>query len=320
MTGVAGFIGSHLLEELLSLNQVVIGVDNFATGFRDNLENVLSIVPDGNGEKFSFHEGDICDFELMEKLCSEADIVLHQAALGSVPRSVKDPVSSNRANVDGFLSVITAAKNARVSRFVYASSSSVYGDCNDSVKVEDRVGSVLSPYAATKKVNEIYASVFARLYGLPVIGLRYFNVFGPRQDPDGPYAAVIPRWIGEQMAGKQSVIYGDGLTSRDFCFVKNVVQANILAGTVEDEKAFGQVYNIALGGKTSLTELFDLISDMLKKRLERDLPGVRHEDFRAGDIRHSCADVSKARELLGYEGGWTVEGGMKETVGSYLGC
>ncbi len=316
VTGVAGFIGSHLLEELLKEGQKVTGVDNFVTGSKDNLSAVHTIVGDDQWKLFDFHEADICDTEKMAEVTKGVDFVLHQAALGSVPRSVKDPVSTNRANIDGFLSVITAAKDNGVKRFVYASSSSVYGDSPELPKVESRTGRPLSPYAVTKQVNELYAKVFSSLYGLSAVGLRYFNVFGPRQNPNGAYAAVIPRWIDEQMAGQVSVIYGDGSTSRDFCYVKNVVEANLLAATV-DSAARADVYNIALGGRTTLLELFEHIRSSLEDVFGREMPGVRHEDFRAGDIMHSLADITAAREYLGYEGRHSLEEGLRETVASF---
>lgn len=316
ITGVAGFIGSHLLEELLKAGQKVIGVDNFATGSKENLSAVQKIVDEDRWKLFCFHEADICDTEKMLEVSRGIDFVLHQAALGSVPRSVKDPMSTNRANIDGFLSVITAARDNGVKRFVYASSSSVYGDSPELPKVEGRIGRPLSPYAVTKQVNELYAKVFSSLYGLSTVGLRYFNVFGPRQDPNGAYAAVIPRWIGEQIAGKVSVIYGDGSTSRDFCYVKNVVEANILAATVESASR-ADAYNIALGGRTTLLELFDRIKGNLEEAFGRKMPGVRHEDFRAGDIKHSLADITAAREYLGYEGRYSLDEGLRETAAAF---
>ena len=318
VTGVAGFIGSHLLEELLRLGQVVTGVDNFSTGSPKNLSMVRSEVGEERWKRFRFVEGDICDLSLMEGAVAGASHVLHQAALGSVPRSVKDPVATNRANVDGFLSVLTASRNRGVSRFVYASSSSVYGDSQELPKVEERIGKPLSPYAVTKQVNELYASVFGPLYGMEITGLRYFNVFGPRQNPEGAYAAVIPRWIGEQLQGIESIIYGDGETSRDFCYVRNVVEANLLAACSPAGETAGRNYNVALGHCTSLNELFSMIREELESGLDRSMPGKRNEGFRPGDVRHSLADISSAKNLLGYQGRYSLREGLRETVGWYM--
>jgi len=301
VTGLAGFIGSNLLETLLRLDQRVIGLDSFATGKRSNLEEVRTLVSAEQWGRFRFVEGDVADPEACRAACAGAEIVLHQAALGSVPRSMADPVASHRANVTGFLNVLVAAREARVRRFVYASSSSVYGDSPDLPKVEERTGRPLSPYAATKVMNETYAGVFARAYGFPGIGLRYFNVFGPRQDPDGAYAAVIPKWVAALLKREPVYINGDGETSRDFCYIANVVQANLLAGTTTDPEAVDQAYNIALGERTTLKSLFGLIQTALRAQS----PGLPvqspvYRDFRPGDVAHSLADISKAQRRLGY--------------------
>ena len=293
ITGVAGFIGSNLLETLLRLNQQVIGLDNFATGYQKNLDEVQSLVTPEQWQNFRFIEGDIRDFDTCTKACTEVDYVLHQAALGSVPRSINDPITTNSVNISGFLNMLTAARDANVKSFTYAASSSTYGDHPALPKVEENIGKPLSPYAVTKYVNELYADVFARTYGFRAIGLRYFNVFGPRQDPNGAYAAVIPKWTAAMIAGDDVFINGDGETSRDFCFIDNTVQANILAATTQDDDAKNQVYNVAVGDRTTLNDLFDAIKSALNDN------GVRYDkspvylDFRAGDVRHSQADVSK---------------------------
>ncbi|MDA0812430.1 MAG: NAD-dependent epimerase/dehydratase family protein [Verrucomicrobia bacterium] len=311
VTGAAGFIGSNLVEALLQLNQKVVGLDNFATGHRHNLDLIESSVTSEQWQGFRFIEGDTRDKDTCKAACDGIDYVLHQAALGSVPRSINDPVSSHSANVDGFLNMLIAGRDAKVNGFAWASSSSVYGDHPDLPKVEDRIGNVLSPYAATKKVNEIYADVFSLTYGFRTIGLRYFNVFGPRQDPDGAYAAVIPKWVAALLRGDTITINGDGETSRDFCYIKNVVQANLLAATTQDEKATSQVYNIAVGDRTTLNELFRSILDGLRK-IDPSIPNQEplYADFRPGDVRHSLADISKATELLGYEPTHSVDDGL----------
>jgi UDP-N-acetylglucosamine 4-epimerase len=315
ITGVAGFIGSALLERLLDLGQSVVGVDNFLTGHRKNLEDVLAINPDERLQ-FRFIEGDLRDPAVAREAVADVDIVLHQAALGSVPRSIKDPVSSHAHNVDAFLNVLWAAKEAGVGRVVYASSSSVYGDHPGLPKHEDRIGKPLSPYAATKRIDEVYAQVFNDVYGLQMVGLRYFNVFGRRQDPDGPYAAVIPRWVSSLVDGKPVVIFGDGSNSRDFCYVDNVVQANILAGTAPDASVTGTVYNVGCNGRTDLKQLFAMIRDNLAK----DFPEVAaaepvYEGPRAGDVAHSQAAIDKIIGALGYAPSHLVDQGMAETVG-----
>ena len=319
VTGVAGFIGSHLLESLLKLDQRVTGLDNFATGKAANLDQVRARVSGPQWERFTFVEDGIHNDSACRRVCDGVQYVLHQAALGSVPRSVEDPLGSHQSNVTGFISILDAARRAGVKRFVYASSSAVYGDEPNLPKREERTGRPLSPYAATKAMNELYAEVFARCYSVPCIGLRYFNVFGPRQDPDGPYAAVIPKWIEAMILGKPVRINGDGLTSRDFCYVANVVQANLRAALVGGPEAVNQVYNVALGGRTTLNELFE----MLRTRLEpsyRHLTNTRPEygDFRAGDVRHSQADIGKARQLLGYEPSHTIERGLDEALAWYI--
>jgi UDP-N-acetylglucosamine/UDP-N-acetylgalactosamine 4-epimerase len=313
VTGVAGFIGSALLERLLDLGQSVVGVDNFITGHQRNIDDVLSINPDEKLQ-FKFIEGDLRDPEVAAKAVKNVDIVLHQAALGSVPRSLKDPIASHEHNVNGFLNVLNAAREAGVQRFVFASSSSVYGDHPGLPKVEDRTGRLLSPYAATKRTDEIYAQTFHEAYGLGTIGLRYFNVFGRRQDPDGVYAAVIPRWIAALVAGKPCVIFGDGSNSRDFCYIDNIVQANLLAATAKPE-ATGTVYNCGCNGRTDLKELFAMIRDNLAK----DIPELAtaepvFEGPRSGDIAHSQASIEKISSALGYAPTHQVADGMTETV------
>jgi UDP-N-acetylglucosamine 4-epimerase len=315
VTGVAGFIGSAILERLLDLGQSVVGVDNFITGHRRNLDDVLAINPDERLQ-FRFIEGDLRDPETAKRALEDGvDIVLHQAALGSVPRSIKDPLASHQHNVDAFLNVMIAAKDAKVSRVVYASSSSVYGDHPGLPKVEDRIGKPLSPYAVTKRCDEIYAQVFQDVYGMQLIGLRYFNVFGRRQDPDGPYAAVIPRWISSLIEGKPCVIFGDGTNSRDFCYVDNIVQANLLAATAQEPSVTGQVYNCGCNGRTDLRQLFALIRDNLAKDFgEVANAEPAFEPPRAGDIPHSQAAIDKISDALGYVPTHQVADGMTETV------
>ncbi|MCH2556043.1 MAG: SDR family oxidoreductase [Alcanivorax sp.] len=309
ITGVAGFIGSNLLETLLGLGQTVVGLDNFATGHQHNLDEVRDNVGEGAWQRFSFIEGDIRDLDTCRLAVRGADHVLHQAALGSVPRSIADPIATNQANIDGFLNMLVAAKDEGVDSFTYAASSSTYGDHPDLPKVEDKIGNPLSPYAVTKYVNELYAGVFARTYGFKTIGLRYFNVFGPRQDPNGAYAAVIPKWTAAMIQGETVRINGDGETSRDFCFVDNAVQANLLAATAaEDSK--NQVYNVACNARTSLNELFDLIArELATLDVSYDKkPG--YADFRPGDVRHSQADIGKAAQKLGYAPSHSVGQGL----------
>jgi UDP-N-acetylglucosamine 4-epimerase len=318
VTGCAGFIGSNLVEQLLHLGQTVVGLDNFATGYWHNLEDVRSQVGVEAFRRFHFVEGDIRDNAVCHDVCQAVDVVLHQAALGSVPRSIKDPLTTNSANVTGFLNMLTAARDAGARRFVYAASSSTYGDHVELPKVEERIGRPLSPYAVTKYVNELYADVFQRTYGMSTIGLRYFNVFGRRQDPNGAYAAVIPRWIGQLLAGQPCVINGDGETSRDFCYIGNVVQANLLAAMAEPD-ASGEVYNVAFGERTTLRELFTLIRDGLaafNPALAEVAPEVG--PFRAGDVRHSLADISKARTRLGYAPEYSVRDGLAQALEWYV--
>jgi UDP-N-acetylglucosamine/UDP-N-acetyl-alpha-D-glucosaminouronate 4-epimerase len=312
ITGVAGFIGSNLLQALLKLNQVVVGVDNFATGYQENLDHVQQQLDSREWGRFRFVSGDILDLDVCRQACAGVELVLHQAALGSVPRSLADPVGSHQSNVTGFINLLVAARDARVQRFVYASSSAVYGDEPALPKVEARIGKPLSPYAATKLVNEVYADVFARAYGLQSIGLRYFNVFGPRQDPEGAYAAVIPKWIAALLKREPVVINGDGETSRDFCYIENVVQANLLAAATQNPQAVNQVYNVALGERTTLNQLLQLIRDALRRH-EPSLPNTApvYQDFRAGDVRHSLADISKAQALLGYSPTHRIDQGLE---------
>jgi UDP-N-acetylglucosamine 4-epimerase len=300
VTGVAGFIGSNLLETLLRLDQTVVGLDNFATGYQRNLEEVQTLVSPAQWARFKFIEGDIRQLDDCRAACNEVDYVLHQAALGSVPRSLADPITTNAANITGFLNMLVAARDAQVSSFTYAASSSTYGDHPGLPKVEDVIGKPLSPYAVTKYVNELYADVFARAYGFHCIGLRYFNVFGRRQDPDGAYAAVVPKWTAALLKGEPVYINGDGETSRDFCYVDNAVQANLLAATTQNPEAKNQVYNVAVGDRTTLNTLFGLLRDNLQTHGDASSMRPIHRDFRAGDVRHSQADTSKAQRLLGY--------------------
>ena len=320
ITGVAGFIGSNLLETLLKLNQKIVGLDNFATGHQHNLEQALTDAGRLPGDAdFRFIEGDICDQETCHRACAGVDYVLHQAALGSVPRSIEDPVRTNRANIDGFLNMLVAAKDAEVQRFVYAASSSTYGDHPDLPKVEEKIGKPLSPYAVTKVVNELYANVFASTYGFKTIGLRYFNIFGKRQDPNGAYAAVIPKWVASLIAGEAVYINGDGETSRDFCYIDNTVQMNLLAAMTEEQEAQDQVYNVALNDRTSLTALFEMIQQRLIER-KQDLIKVEpiYRDFRAGDVRHSQADIGKAQRLLGYAPSHRIGEGLDAAMDWYV--
>jgi len=315
VTGVAGFIGSGLLEELLNLGQTVVGLDDYSTGKRENLEDVEKQVGRYKWQSFTFIEGDIRNLSDCLKICEGADYVLHQAALGSVPRSIDDPIITNECNIDGFVNMLVAARDTGVKRFVYAASSSTYGDHPGLPKVEDEIGRPLSPYAVTKYVNELYADVFATTYATESIGLRYFNVFGKRQDPNGAYAAVIPKWIGAFLSGQRPVINGDGETSRDFCYIDNVVWSNILSAVTVNEKAVNQVYNIAYGDRTTLNELYTLIkSGLLAFRPEIESIEPIYGPAREGDVRHSLADITKARKLLDYEPEYNVEEGMKRTV------
>jgi UDP-N-acetylglucosamine 4-epimerase len=317
VTGCAGFIGSNLLEALLSLNQNVIGLDNFSTGHLRNLEDVKQNVSGQQWEKFNFIEGDIRDFSVCRRAVEGVDHVLHQAALGSVPRSLKDPITTNAVNVDGFLNLLVASRDAQTSSFVYAASSSTYGDHPGLPKVEDRIGKPLSPYAVTKYVNELYADVFSRSYGFKSVGLRYFNVFGKRQDPEGAYAAVIPKWVSAMMNDEDVVINGDGSTSRDFCFVDNVIAANLLAATADDANK-NEVYNVAVAETTSLNQLVDRLKEVLSRNGVTFHGKVVYREFRAGDVLHSLADISKAQARLGYSPDQTLTSGLELAVPWYL--
>jgi UDP-N-acetylglucosamine 4-epimerase len=320
ITGVAGFIGSNLLETLLKLNQRVVGLDNFATGHQCNLDEVQTLVTPAQWANFCFINGDLCNLADCQKVCNGVDYILHQAALGSVPRSVADPITTNATNISGFLNMLVAARDANVKRFVYAASSSTYGDHPALPKVEDTIGKPLSPYAVTKYVNELYADVFGKTYGLQCIGLRYFNVFGPRQDPNGAYAAVIPKWISNMIKNEPIYINGDGETSRDFCFVNNAVQANLLAATVQSPDAVNQVYNVAVGDRTTLNELYaQLLQNLLPRFLHLDGVKPIYRDFRAADVRHSLADISKAVARLGYAPKQRIGQGLELAVPWYIG-
>jgi UDP-N-acetylglucosamine 4-epimerase len=319
ITGVAGFIGSNLLETLLRLNQHVVGLDNFATGHQRNLDEVKSLVSAEQWARFRFSEGDIRNLDDCHRGCAGVDYVLHQAALGSVPRSINDPITTNSTNIDGFLNMLVAARDAQVKSFTYAASSSTYGDHPGLPKVEEVIGKPLSPYAVTKYVNELYADTFARTYGLMTIGLRYFNVFGKRQDPDGAYAAVIPKWTAAMIKGEDVFINGDGETSRDFCFIGNTVQANLLAATTEDEAARNQVYNVAVSGRTDLNELFSALKHHLNRNGVSYAKQPVYREFRAGDVRHSQADIGKAQRLLGYAPKFDIQMGIEQAMPWYVG-
>jgi len=320
VTGVAGFIGSNLLETLLKLNQIVVGLDNFSTGYRHNLDEVQTLVSTTQWSNFRFIEGDIRNLDDCRSASNGVDFVLHQAALGSVPRSIEDPITTNQNNIDGFLNMLVAARDADVSRFVYAASSSTYGDHPDLPKVEDKIGNPLSPYAVTKVVNELYADVFAKTYGFKTIGLRYFNIFGRRQDPNGAYAAVIPKWIAAMINSTPVYINGDGETSRDFCYIDNAIQANLLAAMTQNENAENQVYNVAVGDRTSLNELYSYLRDNLADQFFylKDVQPI-YRDFRVGDVRHSLADISKGKQLIGYSPTHKINQGLKEAMDWYVG-
>jgi UDP-N-acetylglucosamine/UDP-N-acetylgalactosamine 4-epimerase len=319
VTGAAGFIGSHLAETLLKLDQQVVGLDNFATGKPENLVSLARDLTKAQQASFRFIEGDIRSLEDCREACAGAQLVLHEAALGSVPRSIDDPIASNAANVTGFLNMLVAARDAGVSRMVYASSSATYGDHPALPKVEAVIGRPASPYGLTKYVNELYADVFARCYGFNTIGLRYFNVFGPRQDPNGEYAAVISAWIGALVRNQTAYVNGDGKAARDFCYVENVVQANLLAATVNDPAALNQAYNVAVGEQTSLSELFEMIRAILIPTYPH-LRTVRavHREERRGDIKFSKADIGKAKRLLGYRPGFRIMEGLERTIDWYV--
>jgi len=317
ITGVAGFIGSNLLEHLLKLNQRVVGLDNFATGHQHNLAEVQTLVSAEQWAQFSFIEGDICNQDICQKACEGVDYILHQAALGSVPRSIADPITTNAINITGFLNMLISARDAKVSSFTYAASSSTYGDKLDLPKVEDNIGKPLSPYALTKYVNELYAEVFEKVYDFKTIGLRYFNVFGKRQDPNGAYAAVIPKWASAMLQDKQVFINGDGETSRDFCFIENAVQANILAATAE-KKAMNEIYNVAVGDRTTLNELFKTLQSSLAANGKNYIKQPIHRDFRDGDVRHSQADITKISRMLDYSPQYRFVEGMNKAIPWYI--
>ena len=317
ITGVAGFIGSNLLETLLLLNQKVVGLDNFATGFQHNLDEVQALVSAEQWQGFQFIEGDIRNLDDCNTACTGVDYVLHQAALGSVPRSIADPIATNHTNISGYLNMLVAARDAQVASFTYAASSSTYGDHPALPKVEDNIGNPLSPYAVTKYVNELYADVFARTYGFNSIGLRYFNIFGKRQTPDGAYAAVIPKWTAAMIAGEDVFVNGDGETSRDFNFIENAVQANILAATAKDD-AKNNVYNVAVGGRTTLNTLFDALKDNLSSNGVSYNKAPVYRDFRAGDVRHSQADITKIQSLLGYDPQFNIIQGIAKAMPWYV--
>lgn len=319
VTGAAGFIGSNLLEVLLKLNQTVVGLDNFSSGCTRNLDEVKQLINPAQWKKFKFIEGDIYDLPTCHHVCEGADYVLHQAALGSVPRSIEDPILANRNNIDGFLNMLVAARDAKVQNFIYAASSSTYGDHQALPKVEENIGKPLSPYAVTKQVNELYAEVFAKTYNFRSTGLRYFNIFGQRQDPEGAYAAVIPKWIAAMIKGEPVFINGDGETSRDFCFVDNAIQANLLAAATLQQSAKGQVYNVAVGERTTLNQLYFHLRDTLVKSFPH-LKAAQpvHRDFRLGDVRHSLANVGKARKLLGYQPTHRFSEGLDQAMSWYI--
>ena len=316
ITGVAGFIGSNLLEKLLLLNQKVIGLDNFATGHQYNLDEVKTLVDEVQWDRFTFIKGDIRDFTTCQQAVKGVDYVLHQAALGSVPRSINDPLTTNAANITGFLNMLTAAKEEQVKSFTYAASSSTYGDHPALPKVEENIGNPLSPYAVTKYVNELYAGVFAKTYGFKTIGLRYFNVFGKRQDPNGAYAAVIPKWTSAMINNEEVFINGDGETSRDFCFIENTVQMNILAATAPED-AKDSVYNVAVGDRTTLNDLYHSIQSALAENDIQHTTEPTYRDFRAGDVRHSQADISKAQTQLGYQPEYRILAGISKAMPWY---
>jgi UDP-N-acetylglucosamine 4-epimerase len=317
ITGVAGFIGSNLLEALLKLDQRVVGLDNFATGYQHNLDEVQGLVTPAQWANFQFIQGDIRELADCQRACAGVDYVLHQAALGSVPRSLADPITTNSANITGFLNMLVAARDAQIKSFTYAASSSTYGDHPALPKVEENIGKPLSPYAVTKYVNELYADVFSKCYGFHTIGLRYFNVFGPRQNPNGAYAAVIPKWVSSLLKGETVFINGDGKTSRDFTFVQNAIQANLLAATSPDD-ARNQVYNMAVGDRTTLKQLFELIRDNLVAHGVSPTVQPEYRNFRAGDVRHSLADTCKAHRLLGYEPTHRIADGIQVATRWYV--
>ncbi len=323
VTGAAGFIGSNLVEKLLTLNQKVVGLDTFDTGYQHNIDEAIldanQIAGEDLTDNFKFIHGDIKSLRDCQLACQNVDYVLHQAAIGSVPRSIEDPIYTNQANVDGFLNMLVASRDAKVKRFVYAASSSSYGDNIDLPKVENIIGNPLSPYAVTKYVNELYANVFANNYKFKTIGLRYFNIFGKRQDPEGAYAAVIPKWVSSILKNEDVYINGDGDTSRDFCYVDNAIQINILAAMSSNEESINQVYNVALNDKTSLNELYKMIQNKLIQRVQ----GIKkkqpiYRDFRPGDVRHSQASIEKAKKLLSYKPKYKISDGLDEAISWYI--
>ena len=314
VTGVAGFIGSNLLEKLLLLNQKVIGLDNFSTGSIENLNDIKNTIDEKLWKNFLFLQGDLSSFSDCQKACQNVNFVLHQGALGSVPRSIENPIMTNNSNINGFLNILLAAKEANVQSFTYAASSSTYGDHPALPKEESIIGNPLSPYAVTKYVNELYADVFKRCYGLNSIGLRYFNVFGKRQSPDGPYAAVIPRWIDAMLRKDEIHINGDGETSRDFCYIENVIQANLLAATCQQKKGLNQVYNVAVGDRNSLNDLFNILKqELIPHKIQYDIEPI-YRAFRPGDVRHSQANISKIKNLLGYSPEYNLLNGIRESL------
>jgi UDP-N-acetylglucosamine/UDP-N-acetylgalactosamine 4-epimerase len=326
ITGVAGFIGSNLLEKLLTLNQNVIGIDNFDTGYQSNIDSAIEDAAKISGrsvsslkDNFKFIDGDIRLLDNCKLACNGVDYVLHQAAIGSVPKSIDDPIFTNKANIDGFLNMLVASRDANVKNFVYAASSSTYGDHPDLPKIESQIGNPLSPYAVTKLVNELYADVFSRVYNFHSIGLRYFNIFGKRQDPNGAYAAVIPKWLNSLLNEDKIFINGDGKTSRDFCFIENAIQVNLLAATVENSNALDEVYNVALSDRLSLIELYELLKqNLLLNDKDLDFKKIVYRDFRDGDVRHSMADISKATCLLGYSPEYSAKKGLEKTIDWFL--
>lgn len=318
VTGAAGFIGSHLVEELLRANQKVVGLDNFSTGFKQNLDKIESAVSSSQWKNFCFIEADIADLAACQYACENVDYILHQAALASVPASMDDPIKAHDVNVTGFINILTAARDQGVRRVVYASSSAVYGEGKELPKTEEKISDPISPYAANKYMNEVYAKTFSHCFGLETVGLRYFNVFGPRQDPNGAYAAVIPKWLEAMLQKKPAYIYGDGESTRDFIFVKDVVRANLLAALTDAPGALNQAYNIGLGNQITLNQLFNLLSELLSEHLHtQQVRAPRYEVAREGDIRHSYANVRKTKELLEFSPKFSLKEGLRENIKWY---